>query len=315
MHLIDTPYNPIPHDPKSGLVEVEVGIFLRYALWRNPTSGGKGTVVLLQGRGEYIEKNFETAHDLLERGFDVLSFDWRGQGGSSRVIGNRHAGYVDSFDEYVTDLKSIIHRVALPDCRTPLFLLGHSTGSLVALLAAPEIANKVHRMVLCAPLLGLSNRRFSQASIHLFSGVLSTFGLGELHIAGRTRKTIEETFSHNALTSSPERYERNQRFAIDHPELCIGGPTASWLFAACNAMDHVHDPDFHSMINIPLLVINAGLDRVVNNMRTERLVNNLRTGSTLTVDGARHELWHEDDLYREQFLAAVSAFLPGSGIK
>jgi lysophospholipase len=31
----------------------------------------------------------------------------------------------------------------------------------------------------------------------------------------------------------------------------------------------------------------------------------------LTIDGARHELLHERDLYREQFLAALDAFVPG----
>ena len=32
----------------------------------------------------------------------------------------------------------------------------------------------------------------------------------------------------------------------------------------------------------------------------------------LTIDGARHEILQEADVYREQFLAAFDAFVPGS---
>lgn len=315
MHLIETPYNPAPPDPKSGLLEVEVGIFLRYAYWRLQPSGSKGTIILLQGRGEFIEKNFETVNDLLEKGFDVLCFDWRGQGGSSRLIKNRNAGYIDSFEEYVTDLKAVINQVGLPDCRAPLFVLSHSTGSLVALLSAPQIANKIDRMVLCAPLIGLNTRRFPERHVKWLAGAFAALGMGEVLFNRSTRYDENSRFGYDALTSCPERFDRTQRFARDHPELCIGGATASWIFAACRAMEEVRHPDFHDTVNIPLLVVNAGMDRVVNNIVSERLIHKMRVGSTLTIDGARHEIWHERDVYREQMLAAVGAFLPGSGIK
>jgi lysophospholipase len=37
----------------------------------------------------------------------------------------------------------------------------------------------------------------------------------------------------------------------------------------------------------------------------------MRLGSILTLDGARHELLQEADRYREPFLAAFDAFIPG----
>ena len=39
----------------------------------------------------------------------------------------------------------------------------------------------------------------------------------------------------------------------------------------------------------------------------------MRSGSLLTIDGARHEILQEADIYREQFLAAFDAFIPGTG--
>ena len=44
-------------------------------------------------------------------------------------------GHVDSFYDYAADLDQFFEEVVLPDCRGPYYILAHSTGSLVALLA------------------------------------------------------------------------------------------------------------------------------------------------------------------------------------
>ena len=49
--------------------------------------------------------------------------------------------------------------IVLPDCRGPYFMLAHSTGALIALLAAPSMVNRVQRMVLVAPFLSASPAR------------------------------------------------------------------------------------------------------------------------------------------------------------
>jgi len=312
VYLVDTSYNPIPGKPKSGHIEVEVGVFLRYALWRHKSSSGKGTVLVLQGRTEYLEKNFELVKALYDQGHDVLAFDWRGQGGSSRLLENPKAGYVDSFDEYVADLMAIIAQVGLPDCRAPLHVLGHSTGTLVALLAAPRAGNKISRMVLTSPLLGLNNQKLSQGKIKLIAGALVSFGLGEVLMTERVQNDLRRKFDGNIYSSDRKRYLRSVQFSQDHPELCIGGATASWIFAACKAMEEVMEPDFIRQINVPILIINAGDDKVVNNAASERFASQLRLGSSLTIVGAQHELWQEQDIYLEQMLAAFNAFVPGS---
>ena len=57
------------------------------------------------------------------------------------------------FSDYVNDLDHFFEEVVLPDCRGPYYILAHSTGSLVALLATPSLVNRVRRMVLVAPFL------------------------------------------------------------------------------------------------------------------------------------------------------------------
>jgi len=53
---------------------------------------GKGTVCVFGGRGEFIEKYFETIGELRRRGFAVATMDWRGQGRSSRQLPDARKG-------------------------------------------------------------------------------------------------------------------------------------------------------------------------------------------------------------------------------
>lgn len=312
MKLANPKYNPKPPNPHAGEAVTPDGIKLRYAHWRTSNPPSKGTVILLHGRAEYIEKLYETVGDLREKGFDVLTFDWRGQGGSSRLLSDSRRGFVEHFDQYVTDLDTILTDVALPDCRAPYYILAHSTGSLVALLAAPLFANRIRRMVLAAPLLKFGTVPIAQNSVKWLTGTLHVLGLGSAYMAGGATPDENRAFSDNKLTSDLERFQRNAQFAADERELTIGGPTATWLFAAARAMDRVNDPDFHNQITIPTLLVCAGKDQVVDNEAAEHLGRRLRSGSCLIIPGAKHELLQERDRYREQLLAAFYAFVPGS---
>src|SRR5882672_10721772 len=89
--MTDEDSNAAPAAVPSGLMETYVaagrygflerkGTLLRYAFW-NPTGPPRGTVVLMPGRGEFLEKYAtEAVGDLLHRGYAVTSMDWRGQG-------------------------------------------------------------------------------------------------------------------------------------------------------------------------------------------------------------------------------------------
>lgn len=310
--LAVTDENPAPKGAVCGEVYTPDAIAIRYARWKAVRAPYKGTVVILQGRSEYIEKHYETVDDLTKNGFDVCTFDFRGQGGSARILKDRKRGYVDSFDQYVIDLDTVLNEVALPDCRPPYFILGHSTGSLIGLIASPILGNRIQRMVLCAPLIRFGAVPIGQQLTKYLSGFLSVIGLGELYMSGGPNLSRNRKFMGNMLTSDTRRFERTKEFSRQHPELVLGGPTAAWVFAACQAMDRVSDPDFIGTLHIPTLLVSGGMDRVVSNEATELLGRAMRSGRAVTINGARHELLQERDVYRQQLLAALFTFFPGS---
>ena len=103
MELYALDGNPVPEGGVVGTVMTPDGVRLRYARWRALARRSLGTICLLHGRSEAIEKYFETVDDLRRRGFAVATFDWRGQGGSDRHLRNPMKGHVDSFAEYDRD--------------------------------------------------------------------------------------------------------------------------------------------------------------------------------------------------------------------
>lgn len=304
----EIPENPIPEGLFSGQIKTKDGRDLRYA--RLPANAPHGTAILLQGRNEAAEKYFETMQDLAKLGFGSVTLDWRGQGASSRLLRNPLTGHVPSFDAYVQDLDQFFREVVLPDCRPPYHILAHSMGGLIALLASPLMINRVQRMVLLAPLLQFQER-MPQNRIHLLSRICCSMGFGSRFFPGTRNRGQLVAFAGNQATSDQRRYERNLKLAKTFPELTIGGPSAAWVRSACDAMRRVAEPSFMAANRIPTLFIAAGSDKVVATAAIERYARRIRSGHSLTIDGARHELLQESDIFREQALAAFKGFAAG----
>ncbi|TJX65317.1 MAG: alpha/beta hydrolase [Mesorhizobium sp.] len=304
--------NPRPENATGGFFTTRDGKKIRYGLFAAVTRPLRGTVVLLGGRNECIEKYFETIRDLAARGFGVATLDWRGQGDSDRLIRDRQRGYVRSFRDYTADLEQFFEEIVLPDCRGPYYILAHSAGAVITLLAAPSMVNRVRRMVLIAPFLTLPDLPVSIGTVRRICSLFCALGLGRLYAAWGPRPRHTLPFEANKVTSDPQRYRRNTRIYEEYPQLALGGPTIRWLQAAAKASEAISDPDFMARIQVPLLIIAAGADQVVSTKAVEKYARNLRLGSLLMIDGAKHEILQEVDLYREQFLAAFDAFVPGS---
>src|ERR1700691_4690876 len=206
MKLVSIPANPVPDNFVAGELKTPDGVSLRFARWL-PPAGRKGTVVILQGRAEWIEKYFETVRDLRSRGFAVAALDWRGQGLSERMLSDRHKGYVRDFAEYDSDLETFMREIVLPDCPPPLFALGHSTGATVLLRAAHRGRRWFDRMVLVAPLIGLVGGGLSPPTGRLLVRAVRMTGFGSMYVPGGDVGIMEERpFAGNILTSDPVRY-------------------------------------------------------------------------------------------------------------
>ncbi len=311
MKLISIPANPVPDHYIAGSLKTPDGVSIRYARWL-PPAGRKGTVCILQGRGEWIEKYFETVRDLRARGFAVAALDWRGQGLSDRALSDRHKGYVRDFSEYDSDLDTFMREIVLPDCPPPLFAIGHSTGATVLIRAAHLGRRWFDRMVLTAPLIDLVGFGATTTARILVRAMRMT-GFGSLYVPkGEVGIMESRPFAGNILTSDPVRYARNAAILEAEPALALGPPTVAWTDAAFSAMRTMRERSYPSRIRQPMLIMAAGNDAVVSNAAIEDFAGLLRAGSQLVIAGSNHEVLMEQDRFRSQFWAAFDAYVPGT---
>lgn len=308
--MVNLASNPMPEGGRVGYFKTSDNVQLRYATWPKSEGAHRGTICLVQGRTEFIEKYFEAIADFQRRGFSVATFDWRGQGGSDRLIANSTLGHVDRFEDYWTDLRSFHGDILLPDCPPPYYLVGHSMGGLVSLFAGIHDRMMFDRIFLSAPMVALDRQPLSMAGMARVTETLSFLGLGQMPVARKQDKPMNEaSFANNPLTGDMLRYLRAVDVLRARPQLEIGAPTVRWAASAFGAMAQAGEDGFPARIKIPLLMLAGARDEVVSTAAIERLGLRMRTGRHMVLAGARHELFMESDGIRGQVLAAFDAFI------
>ena len=311
MKFISIPANPVPDHGLAGVFKTPDGVTLRFGRWQPPPSR-RGTVVILQGRAEYIEKYFETVRDLRARGFAVVTFDWRGQGLSERALADHHKGHVKNFSQYAIDLDAFMTQVVLPDCPPPYFALGHSMGGANIIASCHDVSRWFERIVLTAPMIALRPGKLTHIAGPL-ARMMRLIGRGSAFVpTGHGDASGAENFIGNVLTSDPVRFARNAAVLEEEPELGLGAPTIAWADSAIRLMKKFAEPSYAARIRQPMLLVAAGYDEVVSTSAIEAFGMRLLAGRHLILPGAKHEILQEQDSFRAQFWAAFDAFVPGT---
>lgn len=308
MQLYATPGNPIPQDPIVAPVRTSDGRLLRTARWG--ARRARGSVLVAVGRSEFIEEYFAIVEHLRARGFDVVVFDWRGQGLSTRESRHARRGHVRSFSGYRRDLEAV-QRQVLSSMPKPWFAFAHSMGASILLDQAHDGASPFERMVFSAPMIGLPLRR--QAVLRPLIRLTARLGLAQRTILGGSEKPVFalRPFENNILTSDKAQYRRLEACAMGLPKLAVGAPTYGWVASAFDLMDRFAHPRYAVEVTTPILVVAAGADRIVDTAATERFAIRLKAGRCITLPHARHQVMMESEPILARFWAAFDAFIPG----
>lgn len=276
---------------------------IRYAHWTPPPGSRTGVVVHFNGRTEFIERNIYTYRDLLQRGFEVWSFDWRGQGFSQRRLPDKQKHDIDSFDTYVRDAGYLIGHVArVREAGGSKVLLAHSMGGQIALRYLLETGNAqvFDHAVFSSPLLRIPGDWYARP----ISRLLRAIGLGSAGAitrpaqwkgdflpgeaaamlaggtAGHAFRDARETtqYSHdlgkvadiNCLVEAS--IDAN---GADQPDLRVAAPTNDWLHAALESTDRVMQQA--DRLRTPLLIVRAKPDTAVDNAGQDAFAERVRT--------------------------------------
>lgn len=104
-------------------IEGEAGrLFVRSWL---PAAQARAVMVICHGFNAHSGTYAQVGRQFAAKGLTSCALDLRGSG---RSDGER--SYVDSFDDYVADLHSLIDLAKSREPDAPFFLLGHSAGGI-----------------------------------------------------------------------------------------------------------------------------------------------------------------------------------------
>lgn len=266
------------------------GLELRRRDW--PSDGARGTIVIVHGLGEHIDRYDHVAAALNARRWRVVGYDQRGHGRSPGDRGRLVAG-----DDLLVDLATVIDTVRV-EFAGPLVLLGHSLGGLVAARfvaggvesPTPDWQRPVDALVLSSPALGIPMAPVQRALLAVFGPIAPDLAVGNglgAESVSRSATTVSAYASdplvHDRVTARLTRFivdggEAVRRLAprwrvptlvlYAGSDLCVL-PSASAAFAAAAPKAVVtareFPPLFHEIFNEPeqaevLSVLVAWLD-------------------------------------------------------
>lgn len=303
--LYPLPLNPLP--PGAECLTLTTRDKVRLRAMRSLPADPRGTVILLGGRGDFIERYFETTQELMARGFAVATLDMRGQGGSQRIAADPYRDVTRSFREFDEDLRTLMEDAVLPACPPPYYGLGHSTGGHV-LLRNLRGRSWFSRAVLVSPLIGIDYGAWPGPVVSLLVMGSWLSGQGRLFLPGvRKRPFSRADFPGNPLTSDHRRWTRDCATLEAVPQLGLGGPTFAWLRAARRSINHISRMGQPSA---PVLIVAAGADRIVSNCAIRQAAARTPGIALTMIPGSAHEILTERDEIRCQFFAAFDSFIP-----
>ncbi|OLO27638.1 phospholipase [Alkalihalophilus pseudofirmus] len=239
----------------------------------------KGVIVIIHGAGEHHGRYGWLRKQWQQAGFHIVMGDLPGQG---KTRGKR--GHIDSFNQYIETVYEWYKEAAL--CGLPVYLIGHSMGGLISIRTLMEKRMEIHGVILSSPLLKLAEeppkyKTMASKALHrLLPSVTAPSGL-KTHLVTRNE-------------------EIREAYLID--ELRVTKVSLRWYQEILKAMT-LAKRNVSDFPNVPLLLLQAGDDRIVNSEAAKFWFDQLQTSEKWFKewDGLFHELFNEperDDVFR-----------------
>ncbi len=267
-------------------------------------------VIYVMGLSEFCEKKFELARDFNRMAINFHVFDRYGQGKSPRYLSNPYKQHAKGIEKDLADIAA--YRQQFIPAGDTVFLLGHSTGGLLALHAQQKYPALFRGTILTSPLLGMKTPLVRTRESFVAKLKLPSF-ITSLYIPGGrdnvSRRDLMLPLKEQDFSSDPIRNKLHQDLCDSDPDLRSGSPTIGWVLTMCRAIDSALKPAFAAQVSRPICIFTAGDDKLVDNRNTGILAGRLPSASMTNFPGAKHELLMETDDIRDCVLQKTNDFI------
>lgn len=262
----NVPYQDLPH-----LVNAD-GQYLFCRYWK-PSGTPKALIFVSHGAGEHCGRYDELAQMLKRLDMLVFAHDHVGHGQSE---GERMV--VSDFQVFVRDLLQHVNTVQKDYPEVPVFLLGHSMGGAISILAAAERPTHFSGMILISPLI-LANPE-SASTLKVLAAKLLNFVLPNISLGRIDSSVLSRNKSEVDLYNSD-------------PLICHAGVKVCFGIQLLNAVSRVERA--MPRLTLPFLLLQGSADRLCDSKGAYLLMESSPSqDKTLKMyEGAYHVLHKE----------------------
>lgn len=247
-----------------------------------------GCVVIIHGIGEHSGRYVQLAEALAAKKIAVFAPDLRGHGHSGGI-----KGHVNSFRDYLTDIKLMVNIARGAYSSLPIAVLGHSMGGVIAARFALNFKQDPSALILCSPafIQTVEISPFKKAA----AAVLARFapasqinrGMHPEQLTGdeaEAKAYIEDPLVHHVIT--PRLYKSMN----EHAAFCL---------------EHSNE------IRIPLLIVHGTSDAVCSISGSESFFKGaLSSDKTfIPLQNLAHEPLHEIPRERKKALSLIVSWV------
>jgi len=276
---------------------------LRSFSWPQP-GAARGSLLFLTGRGDFIEKYLEVLIHWHRAGWTIAGFDWRGQGGSGRMLADPLICHQSDFDILVADLAGFVdHWIA--ETTGPHVIVAHSMGAHLTLRMLAERPQGIDAAVLNSAMIGIRVKGVPPWLVGALVRSAVAVGLADRRISRRDIGDVG-----GRMTSCPDRRADKMWWKATRPELASGVPSWSWVRAAFASIARLTDTAL-GQIRTPILLTAARADPIVDVGAIEHAARVLPNAELTIIEGGGHEILREVDARRLPLLARIDEFLDG----
>jgi len=243
-------------------------------------------VVIVPGFNAHSGYYAWAAEQFVAAGLAVYAVDLRGRGNSD---GERF--YVDTFEDYVSDVEAVVRVARSREPGTPLFLLGHSAGGVVSCLYTLDHQGELAGLICESFAHELPAPDFALAVLK---------GLSHLAPHAHVLKLKNEDFSRDAKVVA----------AMNADPLIAHEVQPTQTIAAMVRADERLKSEF-SRITLPVLILHGTADKATKPSGSKHFYETASsTDKTLKLyEGYYHDLLN--DLGKEQVMADIQSWLDG----
>lgn len=271
----------------------------------------KGTVLFIHGFTGFTRKFDEVTYYFLTQGYNVVRYDQRGHGFSSREVKDSLSKvHIDDFQTYVDDASLIYKEILLPNSEDkPIFLFSHSMGGCVAALLIENFPEYFDAAILNAPMLGIKllgipkpiAKAFVNTAIGFNKG--ASFAFDHQEFIPNEKLDIKKT-----STKSKARYQYVLDLRNENIYYQTNGATFSWVDAAIKATSDIFKPKQLKKVNIPILIFQAEKDNLVGSKEQDKFAK--RTGNTkiIFMPFVEHDTFNSKDFFLDAYYYEVFKF-------